>query len=56
MVDPVVAADGYSYERDAIARWLEKRASSPATGASLAHTGLTPNHALRGTITELVEG
>jgi hypothetical protein len=51
MDDPVVAADGHSYERAAIARWLAERrrapATSPLTGAVLPHTGLTPNYALR---------
>ncbi|PNW74858.1 hypothetical protein CHLRE_12g507200v5 [Chlamydomonas reinhardtii] len=52
--DPVVAADGHSYERAAIARWLAdglrtgRPASSPLTGAALPHTALTPNYALRG--------
>ncbi|EFJ50679.1 hypothetical protein VOLCADRAFT_48964, partial [Volvox carteri f. nagariensis] len=50
MEDPVVAADGHSYERDAIARWFAGRPgrpTSPLTGAVLPHTGLTPNYALR---------
>lgn len=48
MVDPVVAADGNSYERVAIQSWLlDRGAVSPTTGATLPHTGLTPNHALR---------
>ncbi len=48
MMDPVVAADGYSYERAAIQSWLADRgAVSPATGALLPNASLTPNHALR---------
>jgi len=33
MKDPVVAADGHTYERIAIARWLETSDKSPLTGA-----------------------
>ena len=49
MVDPVVAADGHSYERRAIEIWFEQRgarADSPMGGA-LAHHELTPNYTLR---------
>ena len=54
MLDPLVAADGHSYERAALVRWLAKKKTSPVTGAPLAHLLLTPNHALRNTIAELV--
>lgn len=47
-VDPVVAADGQSYERVVVQSWLsENGAVSPATGQALTHTALLPNHALR---------
>lgn len=35
MKEPVVAADGYSYEKNAIKKWLKKNTTSPVTGASL---------------------
>ena len=54
MGDPVLLADGYSYEREAIERWLEMRDRSPITGAPLAHVFLTPNHNLRLAIRELL--
>ena len=54
MIDPLLAADGHSYERQSILRWLEQRQTSPVTGAPLGHTFLTPNHALRAVITELL--
>jgi U-box domain len=50
MTDPVVAADGFSYERTAIETWIQKHdktALSPKTGERLAHLNLTPNHTLR---------
>lgn len=51
MADPVLAADGFSYERSAIATWLARgNSSSPMTGAPLAHHNLMPNLALRSAV------
>merc|ERR1719454_2216829 len=47
MTDPVVGADGYTYERAAISRWFETSRKSPVTGQSLPHTDLVPNHSVR---------
>ncbi|KAE9461106.1 hypothetical protein C3L33_06974, partial [Rhododendron williamsianum] len=48
MHDPQVAADGFTYERDALIGWLENgRETSPMTNLKLDHLHLTPNHALR---------
>ncbi|EOD34457.1 hypothetical protein EMIHUDRAFT_228637 [Emiliania huxleyi CCMP1516] len=44
MSDPVMAADGHSYERSAIERWLATKSTSPMTGEALVHTFLAPNH------------
>ena len=61
MSDPVVTADGQTYERVAIERWIHKQQSSqlpntsPLTGAPLEHTNLVPNVVLRGMIRELLE-
>ena len=53
MVDPAVAADGFTYERTAIAAWLAAgKDTSPQTGAALAHPHLAPNIALRQAIAE----
>ncbi|KAI4716715.1 hypothetical protein E4T48_07108 [Aureobasidium sp. EXF-10727] len=40
--DPVVAADGQVYGRQAIAKWMSIRRSSPLTGLMLEDTELTP--------------
>lgn len=60
MRDPVIADDGYTYERESIERWiLEKRTSgvaivpSPSTNLPLATLRLIPNHALRLSIDRL---
>lgn len=51
LIDPVVAADGESYERVAIEAWLTTNgAVSPTTGLALDTCDLVPNHALRSTI------
>lgn len=50
MVDPVVIADGTTYEREAIEKWFENNKTSPATGKVVAHKKLTPNIAVRQTI------
>ena len=47
MVDPVVTADGHSYERAAIVAWLARSDVSPLTNMPLLHKELVPNHALR---------
>ena len=47
MSDPVMAADGFTYERAAITDWLEHKDTSPITGAALANTTLTPNRAVK---------
>lgn len=51
MRDPVVAADGATYERAAVEAWLRAgNTASPLTGAPLPHPGLTPNLALAAAI------
>lgn len=46
--DPVVAADGFTYSRAAIDRWLRSgHSTSPMTNLCLAHKHLTPNYTLR---------
>lgn len=48
MYDPRVAADGFTYEGEAIKGWLKNgRETSPMTNLKLSHSLLTPNHALR---------
>ena len=52
MVDPVVAADGHTYEREALARWLSEKSSSPLTGQPMG-TRMVPNHAVKSMIANL---
>jgi hypothetical protein len=55
MNDPVILADGHSYEREIIVKWLEKKQVSPVTGSKLVHSYLTPNHTLRCVISEIIK-
>ena len=54
MSDPVITADGMTYERRAIEAWFAQgNRTSPLTGLTLASTSLTPNYALRSAIEAL---
>lgn len=56
MQDPVVAADGHTYERRAIEEWFRRgRRTSPMTNEPLPHINLVPNIALRNMIRTLTE-
>jgi len=50
MADPVVAADGHTYERSYIKEWLSEHDTSPMTMKRLKHKKLTPNDAMVKTI------
>ncbi|CAL4967831.1 unnamed protein product [Urochloa decumbens] len=52
MSDPHMAADGFTYEAEAIRGWLEGANTSPMTNLRLANRTLTPNKALRSAILE----
>ncbi|XP_057510933.1 U-box domain-containing protein 33-like isoform X2 [Actinidia eriantha] len=51
MQDPHVADDGFSYELEAMRRWLDSgHDTSPKTNLKLTHCNLVPNHTLRSAI------
>lgn len=52
MVDPVICADGHSYERVHIEAWLSNSSTSPKTNLILPHKNLIPNLALKEAIME----
>ena len=52
MRDPVVATDGFTYERESIERWLREHDTSPVTRAVMPNNTLIPNISLRGQIIE----
>lgn len=50
MMDPVICADGHTYERSSIQNWLSKHSTSPNTNEELSHKQLVPNLSLRNLI------
>ncbi|KAL5796164.1 hypothetical protein ACOSQ2_000984 [Xanthoceras sorbifolium] len=56
MQDPHVAADGFTYEGEALRGWLDGgHDTSPMTNLALAHKNLVPNLALRSAIQEWLQ-
>ena len=47
MTEPVIAADGHTYEKAAVHEWLLHHTTSPVTGDFLAHTRLVPNFLIK---------
>ena len=52
MRDPVIAADGATYERQAITQWLRRNKGSPLTREPMSASMLLPNRNLRAAIDE----
>ncbi|CAN6460250.1 unnamed protein product [Victoria cruziana] len=52
MEDPWVAPDGYTYEREAIERWLSNHDTSPMSNLPLPNKNIIPNRALSSAISE----
>ncbi|CAN7014418.1 hypothetical protein IGI04_013175 [Brassica rapa subsp. trilocularis] len=52
MNEPCVAADGYTYDRHAIEKWLEEHDTSPMTDSPLNNKDLLPNYTLYTAIME----
>ncbi|XP_059116489.1 WD repeat, SAM and U-box domain-containing protein 1 isoform X1 [Peromyscus eremicus] len=56
MKDPVIASDGYSYEREAMESWIhKKKRTSPMTNLVLPSLVLTPNRTLKMAINRWLE-
>ena len=55
MKDPVIAADGHTYDRESIEKWLSTSSKSPLTGADLPNNTLIPNLALKKVIAQLIK-
>ncbi|CAM9205658.1 unnamed protein product [Ectocarpus sp. 8 AP-2014] len=54
MRDPVIAADGHTYDREAIEMWLRNHDTSPKTGQPMEQLSLVPNLNLRRLIKDLL--
>lgn len=59
MKDPVLARDGYSYERTCIERWIQEHSGdilrSPSTNLPLTSADLLPVHTIKSGISEAVD-
>jgi hypothetical protein len=56
MQDPHIAADGFTYEAEALRGWLESgHDTSPMTNLELERFELIPNRALRSVIQEWLQ-
>ena len=54
MKEPVVCADGHTYEQEAIEEWLRHHSTSPVTNAELPTKQTFPNYSLRSAIQDFV--
>ena len=50
MNEPVIAADGYTYERAALQKWLQHSIMSPVIGKRMEHSSFLPKSAIKNTI------
>ena len=50
MVEPVIAADGYTYEKNALQEWLKYSSTSAVTGDLLPHTRFVSNVLIKSAI------
>ena len=55
MIDPVLAADGHTYERAAIDRWFQKSSVSPMTGQRVKSRDVLPNFTIKSMIQEWID-
>ena len=52
LMDPVIATDGYTYEKAALQQWLHCQKTSPVTGGSL-DIRVVPNRSIKTIIAEV---
>ena len=55
MQEPVIAHDGFTYERCAIESWLSSHRTSPKTGAALQSTILIDSHGVKQLIADFLD-
>ena len=54
MIEPVIAFDGHTYEKNAIQQWFQSNNKSPISGQKLPNRVLIANHTIRKTIAEII--
>ena len=55
MQDPVIATDGFTYEREAIQSWLKRNMKSPMTNETMPSDTLIPNFAIKSQIAAYIQ-
>ena len=55
MEDPVIADDGFTYERKAIAKWFNIKKTSPMTNEPIGDERLVPNRTIKSQIIKFKE-
>jgi hypothetical protein len=55
MNEPVVASDGFTYEKKSIEQWFSKNSRSPITNMVLSNFSLIPNRSLKSQINQWQE-
>ena len=56
MIDPVIAKDGHSYDREAIQQWFDAGHNTSPKENNIISTELTPNHGLKTQIQDVDGG
>lgn len=54
MIDPVVDAEGNTYERSAIELWIKDNGTSPVTRNAISLSDLRPNRSLKNALDEII--
>lgn len=54
MTDPVVDAEGNTYERSAIESWIDQKGTSPITRNMATRNDLRPNRSLKSAIADII--
>ena len=55
MMEPTIAEDGHTYEKAAIAEWLNAKGVSPITGEKISKDNLILNRLVRTRIREFLD-
>jgi hypothetical protein len=55
MMEPTIAEDGHTYEKAAIAEWLNAKGVSPMTGEKISKHNLILNRLVRARIRDFLE-
>ena len=55
MMEPTIAEDGHTYEKAAIAEWLNAKGVSPITNEKISKDVLIPNRLVRARIRDFLD-